>query len=102
MARIGYFKPMTDGYTGTIRTLTIDIKAQIVANDDKRSDDAPDFRVFAGRGEIGAAWKARSQGDKPVEYLRLVLDDPSFPQPAYAALFEEDGAAYLVWRRRGE
>lgn len=27
-------------------------------------------------------------------------DDPSFPEPIRAALFEEDGVAYLVWNRR--
>lgn len=100
MARIGYFKPVPDGFAGTIRTMTIDIKARIVASDRKERDDAPDFRIFAGRGEIGAAWKTRSNGDKPVDYLRIFLDDPSFPKPVYAALFEEDGAAYMVWRRR--
>jgi len=89
-----------DGYTGTIRTLTVNVKAKIVANDAKKSDGAPDFRVYAGRGELGAAWKAKTTGDEPREYLSVQLDDPSFPEPIRAALFEVDGASFLVWNRR--
>jgi len=55
MATIGSFTAGKDGYTGTIRTLTVNVKARIVANDSKKSEGAPDFRVYAGRGELGAA-----------------------------------------------
>ena len=100
MATIGSFTAGKDGYIGTIRTLTVNVKARIVANDQKKSDGAPDFRVYAGRAELGAAWKARTNGEAPRDYLRVQLDDPSFPEPIRAALFEEDGAAFLVWNRR--
>jgi len=33
---------------------------------------------------------------EPRDYLSIQLDDPSFPGPIRAALFEEDGAARLV------
>jgi len=49
---------------------------------------------------LGAAWKAKTSGDEPREYLSVVLDDPSFPEPIRAALFEEDGVGFLVWSRR--
>lgn len=100
MATIGSFTAGKDGYTGTIRTLTVNVKARIVANDQKKSDGAPDFRVYAGNAELGAAWNARTNGDAPRDYLSVQLDDPSFPQPIRAALFEDDGAAFLVWNRR--
>jgi uncharacterized protein (DUF736 family) len=100
MATIGSFTAGKDGYIGTIRTLTVNVKAKIVANDNKKSDAAPDFRIYAGRAELGAAWKAQTNGDGPRDYLSVLLDDPSFPEPIRAALFEEDGAAYLVWNRR--
>ncbi|HIC82160.1 MAG TPA: DUF736 domain-containing protein [Kiloniellaceae bacterium] len=100
MATIGSFTSGKDGYVGTIRTLTVNVKAKIVANDQKKSDGAPDFRVYAGCAELGAAWKARSNGEEPQEYLSVQLDDPSFPEPIRAALFEHDGAAFLVWNRR--
>ena len=32
---------------------------------------------------------------------REQLDAPSFPEPVRAALFEDDGAAFLVWNRWG-
>ena len=102
MATIGSFTAVADGYTGTIRTLTVNVKANIVANDQKTNDNAPDFRVYAGRAELGAAWKAQTNGEKPRDYLSVQLDDPSFPEPIRAALFEEDGVAYLVWNRRDE
>lgn len=100
MATIGSFTAGKDGYTGTIRTLTVNVKASIVANDKKISEGAPDFRVFAGRAELGAGWKAKTTGDEPRDYLSILLDDPSFPGPIRAALFEENGAAFLVWNRR--
>ena len=51
---------------------------------------------------IGAsAWKQRTSGEKPRDYLSVLLDDPSFEEPVRTALFEDDkGAAYLVWNRR--
>ncbi len=99
MATIGMFTASQDGYVGTIRTLTVNVKAKIIANDQKKSDGAPDFRVYAGRAELGAAWKAQTTGDESQEYLRVQLDDPSFAELIRAALFEKEGAAYLVWNR---
>lgn len=100
MATIGSFTAVPDGYSGTIRTLTVNVKAKIVANDQKKSESAPDFRVYAGRAELGAAWKAQTNDEEPRNYLSVQLDDPSFPEPIRAALFEDDGAAFLVWNRR--
>lgn len=100
MATIGSFTAVPDGYSGTIRTLTVNVKAKIIANDQKKSEGAPDFRVYAGPAELGAAWKAKTNGEEPRDYLSVQLDDPSFPEPIRAALFEDDGAAFLVWNRR--
>ena len=38
-------------------SIALTIKARIVANETKKSDAAPDFRVYAGRAELGAAWE---------------------------------------------
>jgi uncharacterized protein (DUF736 family) len=103
MAIIGTFTPTKDGgWSGTIRTLTIDVKARFVPNDNKDSDRAPDFRIFARGSEVGAAWLDRATGAKPREYLRVQLDDPSLAEPFYGALFEhaDAQAAQLVWTRR--
>jgi uncharacterized protein (DUF736 family) len=100
MAVIGTFKADKDGYAGFIRTLSLNIKIRIVANDRKQAPTAPDFRVFAGSSEIGAAWRQTSADDNS-SYLRVRLDDPAFPQPIRAALVEksEDGVLPLLWRR---
>ena len=103
MTTIGTFTPAKDGgWTGSIHTLTINTKVRLVPNDNRDNENAPLFRVFAGKARIGDAWAARSIGDNPKDYLRLRLDDPSWPEPLSAALFQsEDGnEAQLVWSRR--
>ncbi|TWB30489.1 DUF736 domain-containing protein [Nitrospirillum bahiense] len=102
MATIGTFTKDENGnYTGSVRTLTVNAKARITAEADKAKDSAPDFRVYAGSAEIGAAWKKTAQ-DTGRPYLSLKLDDPSFAQPIYASLVEmDDGKGYsLIWSRR--
>ena len=98
MSTIGDFTASGNSYTGTVRTLTLNVKVRIVPND-KGSDNAPDFRIVAGNGlEIGAAWKKVSRAERP--YLSVTLDDPSFPSTIYARLVEgEDGAHNLIWTR---
>ncbi|MBX9612923.1 MAG: DUF736 domain-containing protein [Burkholderiales bacterium] len=97
MANIGTFTAQNNSYTGTVRTLTLNVKVKIVAND-KESENAPDYRIVAGNFEIGAAWKKMSRQERP--YLSVTLDDPSFPATIYARLVEgEDGAHNLIWSR---
>ena len=87
-----------NGFTGTVRTLALNVKVRIVPSD-KGSEHAPDYRIVASAGlEIGAAWKKVSKADRP--YLSVTLDDPSFPATIYARLVEgEDGAHNLIWTR---
>ena len=98
MSTIGNFTASGNSYTGTVRTLTLNVKVRIVPND-KGSEHAPDFRIVAGNClEIGAAWKKLSKAERP--YLSVTLDDPSFPATLYARLVEgEDGAHNLIWTR---
>ena len=99
MATIGNFTKSGDRYTGTVRTLTLNVKAQI-APAEKENDKAPDYRVFAGAVELGAAWRKTSSTGR--EYLSVKLDDPSLPSPIYASLVEADGEGEftLIWSRR--
>jgi uncharacterized protein (DUF736 family) len=64
------------------------------------NDKAPDYRIFAGQTEFGAAWKKTSGAAR--EYLSVKLDDPSFPAPIYASLVAVEGAEgySLIWARR--
>jgi uncharacterized protein (DUF736 family) len=103
MATIGTFLPSKcGGWEGSIHTLTINTKVRLVPNDNRDSENAPAFRLFAGKSELGAAWRQRSAGEVPRDYLSVRLDDPSLPEPITAALVEEpDGReAHLLWSRR--
>jgi len=98
MANIGSFTTLDDGFTGTLRTLTLQTQIAIVPND-KSSPNAPDYRILAASGyEIGAAWRKLSQSDRP--YLSVSQDDPPFPATVYARLLEnDDGTHALLWSR---
>src|SRR5215207_476194 len=100
MATIGSFAASDNGFTGSIKTLTLNIKAKF-APSDKENDKAPDYRIFAGATEFGAAWKKTAR-DSDREYLSVKLDDPSFPAPIYASLVKIDGdeGYTLIWSRR--
>lgn len=103
MAIIGAFKKTDDGYAGTIRTMTINVKAAFIANDKNGNDKAPDFKIVAGDRELGAAWKAKTKGEEPQEFLRVELDDPSFAAPLRAALFSNGvESSALVWTRQSQ
>jgi uncharacterized protein (DUF736 family) len=101
MTIIGHFVPDTDGYVGSIRTLTLHAKLRLVAIDNKAKEDGPDFMVLFGMQEVGAAWKAKTHEAEPRDYLSAVIDDPSFPEPVRCAMFEDNGKLTLVWRRKG-
>jgi uncharacterized protein (DUF736 family) len=99
MAQIGIFNRGEDGsYTGTIRTLSLNIKVRFVPAEPSQNEKAPVLRVLAGNNvEIGAAWKRTSKEN--TVYHSVKLDDPSFPAPIYANLVAVDDAYALVWSR---
>ena len=104
MATIGTFTAHEGGYVGTIRTLTINVKTKLVPNKGRSNDKAPDFRVYAGGAELGAAWRVNGKGKEKKAHLSVLLDDPSFATPIRAAFFEnaEEGTGVLVWSRPEE
>ncbi len=98
MAQIGTFTRGEDGtLSGTIRTLSLNVKARLIPTEPSPNDKAPDLRVLAGNVEIGAAWKRTSKEN--TVYHSVKLDDPSFPAPIFANLVEVDGGYALVWSR---
>ncbi len=99
MAQIGTFTLGEDGsFTGTIRTLSLNIKVRFVPAEPSENGKAPDLRVLAGNNvEIGAAWKRTSKEN--TVYHSVKLDDPSFPAPIYANLVAIDDGYALVWSR---
>ena len=100
MATIGTFTKTENGYTGSVKTLTLNVKAKITPAEGE-NERGPDFRIFAGATEFGAAWKKTAK-ETQRDYLSVKLDDPSFPAPIYASLVEvEDGKSFnLIWSRR--
>jgi uncharacterized protein (DUF736 family) len=103
MAIIGMLTPAKDGgWIGRIRTLTINTRVRFVPNDNRNNDQAPDYRIYIGASEIGAAWRDRRSSDRAGKYLHVRLDDPSLSQPLNGAMITAaDGiSARLVWSRR--
>ncbi len=99
MATIGNFTNTENGFTGSIRTLALNVKARI-ARVENPSDKGPHFRIYAGNVELGAAWQKRST-ETDRDYLLVKLDDPSFPAPISANLIGVDGEEdyQLIWSR---
>lgn len=100
MPVIGNFSAVNDGFAGSIRTLVLNGRVRIISNDRKAGAGAPDFRVVLGGTEVGAAWRKTKQGSEQA-YLKVRLDDPTWPQPIWGVLLEsgEAGVLRLVWRR---
>lgn len=96
MAIIGTFTKQDSGFQGAIATLVVNAKVTITPIE-KTSEKAPDFRIFSGKAEIGAAWSAKSKEGNA--YLSVKLDDPSFAAPILGRLVETDKGHALVWTR---
>ncbi|NTG45345.1 DUF736 domain-containing protein [Rhizobium rhizogenes] len=98
MATIGSFTASGNGFSGTIKTLNLNVKATIRAVE-RASEKSPDFRILSGNVEFGVAWKKTSNEGR--DYLSVKLDDPSFPAPIYATLIEVEGeeGLSLIWSR---
>lgn len=96
MAIIGTFTKQDSGFQGAIAILVVNAKVTITPVE-KTSEKAPDFRIFSGKAEIGAAWSAKSKEGNA--YLSVKLDDPSFAAPIVGRLVETDKGHALVWTR---
>jgi uncharacterized protein (DUF736 family) len=102
MTTIGKFTQSKDGgWSGTIRTLTINAKVRLVPNDSRDNPSAPAYRLLLGNHHIGDAWETQTNDNSQQSYLRISFDDPALPGPINAALclYEDGASAKLVWRR---
>jgi uncharacterized protein (DUF736 family) len=85
-------------FSGELRTLTVRAKITIVPNAERTGDKAPDYRIYAGSHEVGAAWKKVSRAG--AEFLSVRIDDPALTQPIYAAVVQtKSGEHALIWGR---
>jgi uncharacterized protein (DUF736 family) len=97
MATIGTFTMKDGKFTGKVHTLTINAGVTFLPNTND-NPDAPAFRLFTGKMEVGAAWEKIAESGRT--YYAVKLDDPSFPAPIYANLVgNEDGTFSLIWSR---
>ena len=99
MANIGIFTRTRNGYEGTISTLSLCLSARFVPNRNKRGDQSPDYFIKAGDSDLGVGWTTQTKGEDNRDYIKCVLDDPSFAAPVHAALFPRTDGADLVWSR---
>ncbi|MBO6727963.1 DUF736 domain-containing protein (plasmid) [Nitratireductor rhodophyticola] len=99
MANIGTFTTTKTGFTGAIKTLTLNVKARFERVENP-SENGPHFRIYSNAVELGAAWQKQAKQTER-DYLSVKLDDPSFPAPIYATLIEVEGqeGVQLIWSR---
>jgi uncharacterized protein (DUF736 family) len=98
MAIIGAFTKTKDGYSGVIEFLTCaSAEVNILPAASKPNDQAPDFRVYRGVAEIGAAWAKVAKSGR--RFLIVSLDDPGFAGPIQCRLVEAQKDFTLVWTR---
>ena len=98
MPQIGEFTRNSIGFSGCIRTLTLDLEVAITPAEETETENAPDYRLHHGTEEhareIGAAWSRT--GEKAGEYLSVLIDDPMLAHPIRANLFQ-NGAQSKSW-----
>ena len=101
MATIGSLTKTNDGFTGELATIRVQCPIRFVANQRKRNDISPDYRIVSGVAEIGAAWNKTSLEDKP--YVSGTLAAPELgPRKinltlGRAADQDDDDAMALIW-----
>ena len=84
MAQIGSFIRTRNGFSGRLRTLSLDIELTIVPADHSDTENAPNYRVHAGDEEgpeVGAGWTRT--GEKAGEYVALQAGLESESGPGY-------------------
>lgn len=103
MAQIGHFHRIQSGYSGRLRTLSLDLELTFVPAEKTDGEKTPAYRVHLGDEdgpEVGAGWK--HTGERAGAFISVLLDDPVLPQPIRARLFQsdEEGRAWgLHWTR---
>ncbi len=91
MPAIGHVTKTENGFKGNLSTLSISADIEVVPNRDKANENQPDYRVFAGRVEIGAGWVRKSERSGN-EYTSLSFAAPEFGQrKLYANLGQAAG-----------
>jgi uncharacterized protein (DUF736 family) len=96
MAIIGKLNKDKDAYSGSLTTLTLKAKVRLEPQE-KSNDKSPDFKVYSGAIDIGAAWVNQSKEGN--DYVSIILDDPSFANSIQARLVASGDEYLLIWKR---
>lgn len=98
---------LNKNYSGNIKTLSRKINFSMCENEQKTSDNAPDYLIFGieenSDVQIGSVWKKEIMREgKKVEFLSINIDDPSFETSLNVAAFLNSfsGDYEIIWRRR--
>ena len=78
MAQIGQFTRTPSGYSGHVRTLTLDAELTFVPAENAEAENAPAYRIHLGDEdgpEVGAGWK--HSGERAGPFVSVLLDDPA-------------------------
>ena len=97
MATIGTFTLLDGTMVGRLTTLTIDAEVRLEPVAERASAGVPDFRLYRGTSELGAAWAKLSKSGR--RFYVVALDDPSFAKPIEARLVGDADAFTLIWSR---
>jgi len=103
MPAIGHVTKQKDGgYSGHLATLTVQSPIEFIPIKDKVSDRHPDFRLMAGKVEVGAAWVKTGKESKE-DYVSVTITAPEFgPKRLYAnlgrAAGQDDPSVFaIIW-----
>lgn len=98
MATLGKFTKEYGTYVGVIESITCAaLPTRISAVRSKPKKAAPDYRVYRGTAEVGAAWKKETRVGE--HYLIVTLDDPAFARPIQCRLAKSEDGYVLYWTR---
>ena len=92
MSTIGTFTSSKEGgWSGTIHTLTMNVKIRLVPNDNRDNETAPAFRVFVGKSRVAPRVAVESgevgkhRPDAGPEQISWLSEKPRYPA---AGIFE--------------
>jgi uncharacterized protein (DUF736 family) len=97
MATLGTFTLVEGAFVGRLTTLTINADVRLEAVAERTSTAVPDYRLYRGTSELGAAWAKLSKSGR--RFFLVTLDDPSFAKPIEARLVRSGESFTLMWSR---
>lgn len=104
MIEIGRFTRTTDGFAGTIQTLSLAARLHIHAAGPSDKAKAPQWHIYLGTADgprIGAGWNHNSETAS--ESIQLVIDAPELLAPIRTRLVQsgdDETIHLLLWARR--